>query len=110
MTLCTKFQFTTQTNKQGICKEKNLFIYLFIDSYNVQGREQQDTQSPTWFTLLKAKAVQLSFTNQYFHPYRIFDAVKTYHKLVQKVSALLWLYVQAIVALHGCFDILKLTT
>ena len=30
MTLCTKFQFTTQTNKQGICKEKNLFIYLFI--------------------------------------------------------------------------------
>ena len=40
MTLCTKFQFTTQTNKQGICKEKNLFIYLFIDSYNVQGREQ----------------------------------------------------------------------
>ena len=47
MTLCTKFQFTMQTNKQGICKEKNLFIYLFIylfiDSYNVQGREQWDT-------------------------------------------------------------------
>lgn len=80
MTLCTKFQFTTQTNKQGICKEKNLFFFY-------------------------TKAIQLSLTNHYFHPYRILNAVKTYHKLVQKVSALL-----SIVALHGCFDILKLTT